>query len=175
MEETKGTERNFIREAIPYVIIVLLVILIRSFIVTPVQVDGQSMVPTLKDGQILILNKYDHSYERFDIIVFNHNNDRFIKRVIGLPGEYVEYKDNKLFINGVYVKENFKRNSETDDFKLEDIELTKIPQGTYFVMGDNRGNSTDSRVIGVVDEKIIKGSTNFRILPFKTFGKINKE
>ena len=172
MEENKG--KKLIKELIPYIVIILVVVLLRTFIITPVKVDGQSMLPTLKDNEILLLKKYDRAFERFDVIVFNYNNSRLIKRVIGLPGDYVEYKDNKLYINGKHIKENFVRNSQTADFKLEDIELDKVSNGCYFVMGDNRNNSTDSRIIGEVCQEQIKGSTNFSIFPFNTFGKINK-
>ena len=165
---------NFFKNIIPYVIIVIVVVLIRSFIVTPVRVDGESMMPTLADREILILKKYDHKFERFDVIVFDYNRNRLIKRVIGLPGDYVEYKNDKLYINGKRIAEPFVRNSKTSDFKLEDIELSKISNGCYFVMGDNRGNSTDSRIIGEVCEDEIKGSTNFSIYPFNKIGKINK-
>lgn len=165
--------KKVIKEIIPYIAIILIVVLIRSFIITPVRVDGSSMEPTLKEGEILILKKYDNSFERFDIIVFNHNNNRLIKRVIGLPGDYVEYKNDKLYINGKHVKENFVRKSTTSDFKLEDIDLKKVPKNCYFVMGDNRNNSTDSRIIGAVCKKQIKGSTNFSLFPLNDFGKIN--
>ena len=161
MEEKK---KNLFKEIIPYLIIILVVVLIRSFIITPVKVDGESMLPTLADNEILILKKYDHKFKRFDIVVFDYNNNRLIKRIIGLPGDYVEYKNDKLYINGKRIK----------DFKLEDIELDKISQGCYFVMGDNRGNSTDSRIIGEVCENEIKGSTNLSIYPFNKIGKINK-
>ncbi|MBR2833564.1 MAG: signal peptidase I [Bacilli bacterium] len=171
----KENKKNIIVEIIPYIIIVVVVVLIRSFIVTPVKVDGSSMVPTLSNNEILILKKYDHSFERFDIVVFDYKNSRLIKRVIGLPGDYVEYKDDKLFINGKYVKESFIRNSETADFKLDDIELNRISKGCYFVMGDNRNNSTDSRIIGEICEEDIKGSTNFIIFPFNKIGEINKK
>lgn len=171
MEENKT--KKIIKDLLPYLIIIVVVVLIRSFIITPVQVDGTSMMPTLKDNEILILKKYDHSFERFDVIVFDYGENRLIKRVIGLPGDYVEYKDNKLYINGKQIKENFSRNAKTADFKLEDIELEKVPNDCYFVMGDNRNNSTDSRMIGEVCKENIKGSTNFSIFPFDKIGTIN--
>ena len=117
---------KIIKELIPYIIIIVVVVLIRSFIITPIKVDGASMEPTLNDNEILILKKYDHSFDRFDVIVFEHNGNRLIKRVIGLPGDYVEYKNDKLYINGKYIKETFKTNTETSDFKLEDINLKKV-------------------------------------------------
>lgn len=159
-------KKNIFKELLPYIIIILVVVLIRTFIVTPVQVDGESMVPTLKDREILLLKKYDHSLERFDIVVFKYNNDKLIKRVVGLPGDHIEYKNGKLKVNDTYIKENFKTNSKTNDFKLEDIGYEKVPKGYYFVMGDNRNNSTDSRIIGLVDAKQIQGSTTFSIFPF---------
>ena len=167
-------KKNIIKELIPYIVIILVVVSIRSFIVTPIKVNGDSMVPTLKDGEILLLKKYDRTFERFDIIVFTYNQSRLIKRVIGLPGDYVEYRDDNLYINGKKIKENFVKNSKTKDFKMEDIELDKVSEGCYFVMGDNRNNSTDSRMIGEVCKEDIKGSTNFSLLPFNKFGKINK-
>ena len=167
-------KKKIIKELIPYIVIILVVVLIRSFIVTPIKVNGDSMVPTLKDGEILLLKKYDRTFERFDIIVFTYNQSRLIKRVIGLPGDYVEYRDDNLYINGKKIKENFVKNSKTKDFKMEDIELDKVSEGCYFVMGDNRNNSTDSRMIGEVCKEDIKGSTNFSLLPFNKFGKINK-
>ncbi len=166
-------KKNWLKELLPYVIIVLVVVLIRSFIVTPIQVDGSSMYPTLEDKELLILKKYDKSFDRFDIVVFEYNGVRLIKRVIGLPGETIEYKDNKLYVDGKEVAEEFDRNSKTDDFKLEDIGETTIPEGYYFVMGDNRDNSTDSRIIGLVDKDDIKGSTNLSIFPFDKIGTIN--
>ena len=170
----KEKRKNWIKELLPYIIIIIAVVIIRTFIVTPVQVEGTSMVPTLKDNEILLLKKYNHSPKRFDIVVFDLGKSRLIKRVIGLPGENVEYKNDKLYINGKHIKETFTRNSKTSDFKLEDLNYKKIPEGYYFVMGDNRNNSTDSRIIGLVSEKHIKGITNFSLFPFDNFGKINK-
>jgi len=160
--------KNFIKELIPYVIIIVVVVLIRMFIVTPVQVDGNSMYPTLKDNEILLLKKYDQKYKRFDIVVLNYNNSKLIKRIIGLPGEHIEYKDNKLYVNGKYVKERFKRNTETSDFEID----KKIPEGYYFVMGDNRDNSTDSRMIGFISKNDLEGVSDIALFPFDRFGSV---
>lgn len=166
---------SVLNATLPYIIIVIVVALIRTFIITPVQVEGMSMYSTLDDKEILLLKKYDKSYDRFDVVVFNYNNTKLIKRVVGLPGDTVEYKDNKLYINGKYIKEEFlKNNQETYDFSLEDLGYETLPNGYYFVMGDNRTNSTDSRVIGLVSAEDIEGTTNFVIFPLNKFGNFNK-
>lgn len=162
---------KWIREILPYVIIVLAVVLIRSFIITPVRVDGPSMNTTLADGQILLLNKTIHTYNRMDIVVFKYKNDKLIKRVIGLPGETVEIKDNKLYINNNLV-DDYASFVETADFKLSSIGYDKIPEGYYFVMGDNRYDSTDSRIIGLVSANDIEGKVTTRLFPLNVIGKI---
>lgn len=161
-----------IKEFIPYIIIILVVVLIRTFVVTPVKVDGSSMVPNLNDGDLLILNKLDKNYERFDIVVVNYNNTKLVKRVIGLPGEHVEYKDNKLYVNGKVIKEKF-IDTETKDFTVDYLGYNKIPKNYYFVVGDNRQNSMDSRMIGLINKKDIIGTTSFRFWPIKSFGNVN--
>lgn len=179
LETPKKTTRqkvsSVLNATLPYIIIVIVVALIRTFIITPVQVEGMSMYSTLDDKEILLLKKYDKSYDRFDVVVFNYNNTKLIKRVVGLPGDTVEYKDNNLYINGKYIKEEFlKNNQETYDFSLEDLGYETLPDGYYFVMGDNRTNSTDSRVIGLVSAEDIEGTTNFVIFPLNKFGNFNK-
>ena len=153
---------KIIKEIIPYAVIFLIVILIRSFVVTPVIVSGTSMDSTLKDGEILLLNKFDKTYDRYDIVVFDYQGSKLVKRIIGLPGETVEYKDGILYINGRETEDNF--SSITRDYKM-DIEV--IPDGYYFVMGDNRNNSSDSRIIGLIDEKSINGTTTISLWPIK--------
>ena len=164
---------NNFKEIGIYIIIIIAVILIRTFIITPVKVDGASMNDNLQDGEILILKKYDHSYERFDVVIFNYKGEKLLKRIIGLPGETVEYKDNKLYINGEYIEEQM-ITKKTNDFNLNQLGFTKIPAGYYFVMGDNRVNSTDSRIIGLVSQDDILGTTNFILFPFNKIGRINK-
>lgn len=163
---------KLVKEIVPYVIIVIVVVLIRSFVVTPVQVDGDSMYPTLINNEILILKKYDKSYERFDIVVFNYNNSKLVKRIIGLPGENIFYKNNQLYINNKKIND-VNLNVLTNDFNLNDLGYTKIPEGYYFVLGDNRINSLDSRVIGLISEEDILGVANFSIFPFDKFGFID--
>jgi len=160
-----------IKEFLPYIIILFVVIIIRSFIVTPVIVDGTSMAPNLKDKDILILKKYSKNYKRFDIVAINYKNERFVKRIVGLPGDYIFYKDSKLYVNGKEVKEDFIK-EETKDFSLTLLGFSKIPKGYYFVMGDNRDNSLDSRMIGLISEKIILGKSDIIIFPFNRFGKV---
>ena len=154
--------KKFIKELIPYIIIIICVVLIRTFIVTPVRVDGVSMNPTLENNEILILNKLDKSYNRFDIVVFNYNNEKLVKRIIGLPGETIKVKNNKLYINNKYIEEDF-THKDTDDYEYELV----IPKNSYFVMGDNRSNSLDSRFIGPINKQNIEGTVNLSLLPLK--------
>ena len=162
---------KIVREIMSYVIIILLVIVVRMFIITPVRVDGPSMNPTYEDGQILLLNKLKRNFDYLDVIVFKHGEDELIKRVIGRPGDTVEIKHNKIYINGLILKD-YDDNVLTDDFSLSSLGYQKIPDGYYFVLGDNRSNSADSRLLGLVSYDKIKGNVVFRIFPFSKFGTI---
>ena len=162
--------KKFIKELIPYIIIILVVVLIRSYIVTPVIVVGDSMVPTLEDNQVLLLNKIDYRFneiERYDIVVIKVGKSEIIKRVIGLPGENIEYRNNTLYINGH--EETTEYNFDTEDFNLKSIcNCDKIPQDKYLVLGDNRLVSSDSRIIGLIDKEDILGSTKISLWPIKS-------
>lgn len=162
---------KLVKDFIPYVVIIVVVGLIRTFIITPVRVNGDSMMNTLHDGEILLLEKYDKNYERFDIVVAEYNNEKIVKRVIGLPGDTVEYKSNILYINGERVDEPF-INEDTEDFSLKKLGYDKIPDNHYFVVGDNRDNSLDSRYVGLFEKSSIEGKVVFRIFPLNKFGKI---
>lgn len=167
----KHMEKESKRELIVYLLILVAIILIRSFIITPVRVSGSSMDNTLHDGEILFLNKINYRFndiKRFDIVVIYYNDDKLIKRVIGLPGETLEYKDNKLYINGEVVDEPFLE-EETEDYLYEG----KIKDNCYFAVGDNRSDSLDSRYFGCFDKDNIEGKVSFALFPFKDFGKIN--
>lgn len=166
--------KRIIKELYPYVIIVIVVVLFRTFIATPVRVDGDSMNSTLNDGDILILNKLNHNYKRFDVVVIDINKTKLVKRIIGLPGENIEYKENELYINGQKIDDI--ETSRTANFSLKELyDKEKIPEGYYFVMGDNRGNSLDSRDyrVGLIKKSNIVGTTSIRLFPFNKIGKFN--
>ena len=163
--------KKYIKEIIPYIIIIVGVVLFRTYIATPVRVDGDSMKDTLYNNDILILSKLTKKYNRFDVVVINYKNTKLVKRIIGLPGENIKYDDNELYINGKKLKDV--ETMRTIDFSLEELYgMKKIPQGEYFVMGDNRGNSLDSRDyrVGLIKEEDIVGITTFRIFPFNRIG-----
>ena len=158
-------EKN--KELVPYVVIVIVVVLIRTFIVTPVKVNGSSMYDTLKGNEICILYKLG-KIKRFDIIVAEYDNEKLIKRVIGMPGETIEVENGFIYINDKRIKDEYGY-GETDDFTKVTLE-----EDEYFVMGDNRKISKDSRLIGPIKEKNISGTTNLILYPFNKIGKIDK-
>ena len=158
--------KKILKECIPYVIIIIVVVIIKMTIVSPIKVNGNSMKNTLKDGDIMILNMIGYKtskVKRFDIVVLDNEKDYIIKRVIGLPGEIIEYHDNKLYVDGKLVKDKY-GNGHTNDFSVE------VPKDSYFVLGDNRGDSLDSRYFGSFNKKKILGKTNFTVFPFNRFG-----
>ncbi|MDO4996868.1 MAG: signal peptidase I [Bacilli bacterium] len=162
MEEKK----SFFKENGIYIVLVIIVLLIKIFVVSPIRVNGASMNNTLYDKDIMILDEISYRFndiKRFDIVVVETPDEYLIKRVVGLPGETIKYEDNILYINGKEVKENF-THKETKDFEA------KVPEGKYFVLGDNRTNSSDSRIIGAVSKKQIKGKTSLIIFPFSRAG-----
>ena len=161
-----------VKELIPYIIIVIVIVLLRIFIITPIQVVGDSMSPTLENGNILLLSKgliTGGKYNRFDIVVIKYNEETIIKRVIGLPGEKIEYIDNTLYVDGEIVKEDFSHDS-TSDFSISELGNDKVPDDSYLVLGDNRGISLDSRRIGFIKKEDISGKVCFRLFPFNKFG-----
>ncbi len=154
--------------------------IIRFFLLAPIVVDGYSMTPTLHDKDRMIVNKIGYKIgnpDRFDIVVFHAPEKKdYIKRVIGLPGDTIEYKDDVLYVNGKAYKEPY-----LDEYKQQVVggpltnsftlaELTgqdKVPENHLFVMGDNRRNSKDSRQIGFVSMDDVVGKTSVVYWPVK--------
>jgi signal peptidase I len=162
--------KKFLKENFTFIVLLIVIIVIKFFVVSPIRVNGDSMNPTLEDRDIMILDEISYRFsniKRFDIVVVKKNGEFLIKRVIGLPGDEIRYEDNTLYINDKLIKEKF-NHEDTKDFD------TIVPDDKYFVMGDNRNNSVDSRMIGPISKKEILGKTNFTIYPFNKFGKVEK-
>jgi signal peptidase I len=153
---------------------VVISFVVRAFIFTPVMVKGASMNATLHDEERVIVTKIGKP-DRFDIVVFHANEQKdYIKRVIGLPGDRIEYKEDTLYVNGTAFEEPYldkqKENLAGDltrPFSLEETAVgqSTVPEGHLFVMGDNRQYSTDSRHIGTIPMEEVVGKANVVFYP----------
>ncbi len=170
----------FIWETIKVVVISLAIIIpIRYFLVQPFFVKGASMEPTFDDGNYILIDEISYRFRdpvRGDIMVFRFPQDRsqfFIKRVIGLPGETLEIKDDKIWVHNKEKPDGFILDESTylapDQHTLGNFRI-KIDDNEYFVLGDNRSRSSDSRVWGSVNRALITGRVFFRALPINEFG-----
>ena len=166
---------EFFKDTLKYIIVIVVVLVIVLYVVTLQQVVGPSMQPTLNEGDVLILNKF-HYYlfdvKRNDVVSLKYDGSKYlIKRVIGLPGESIYYKDNILYINGIPYKENIVDGLVTEDFDLKQLGYDVIPEDMYLVLGDNRGNSLDSRnkEVGLIKKEDIIGKVFIRIWPLNGF------
>ena len=148
------------------------------FVAQPVRVEGSSMLPELHDGERIVINKLlvtiGQEVERGDVVVFYYPNDpsrRYVKRVIGLPGDTVRIDDRgRVFLNGRRLEEPYLAPEYT---RLPDpMPTTTVSPHHYFVMGDNRDNSSDSRQWGLVPEGYICGEAVFRFWPLNEMGVI---
>lgn len=155
---------------------VIAAVLIRAFVFEPFFIPSGSMEPTLKVNDRVLVNKlsYDlHSIHRGDVVVFKKPPKDFtpgikdlIKRVIGLPGETISGQDGAVFVNGRRLKEPWLPKGVT----TAPFPAVHVPKGDYFVMGDNRGDSADSRVIGPISGDLIVGRAFIRVWPISRIG-----
>lgn len=166
-----------------YVAFVLaLAVCLRHFVLQRTLVDGHSMENTLRDKDQLIIDKFAYQLtapDRFDIVVFPYKYDNetyYIKRIIGLPGETVSIHGNTIYIDGEPLAENYGKEAMDED--TAGIAKTEIHLGEdeYFVLGDNRNHSTDSRSedVGPIKRKEIIGRAFLRIWPIEDFGFLSK-
>ena len=155
--------------AISILIALVIAFVIRYFIVELYLVDGPSMRPTLQSAERLVVNKFIYRFrapERGEILVFRYPKDPsrdFIKRVIAVPGDTIEIKDGRVFVNQQLMKEPYILSKTRGDYPL-----TTIPEGHIFVMGDNRNNSEDSRFadVGFVPYELVKGKAMMVFWPW---------
>lgn len=159
---------------------IIIFVFIRAFFFSNYIVEGESMMPTLQDGNLLMVNKIGYQVgelQRFDVIVFHANEEEdYVKRVIGLPGDKLEYKNDVLYINGdpveepylVPYKQKVVGGNLTGDFSLKELTgAEKVPKGFIFVIGDNRLGSWDSRHFGFVSIEQVVGKVNLRYWPLE--------
>ncbi len=164
----KENIKKIIKEYLPYLVIIIAVVLIRTFLYTPIRVNGTSMDPTLKQNDLMILSKIglNSGINRWDIVVVKEDKKHIIKRVIALPGESVAYIDGKLYINKKNVEDKYSLSS------TKDFDEIYLKEDEYFVMGDNRIVSADSRLIGPISKNQILGKASFRFFPFNKIGSV---
>ena len=165
MKETDNKVLAILFSVLPYIIIIIAVILLRAFIITPVRVDGSSMKKTLTHGDILLLFKLG-SIKRYDVVVLKEVEDKeeIIKRIIALPGETIEIKDNEIYINNEKIEDKYAYGLTSD------YSAITLKDDEYFVLGDNRTISKDSRVLGPIKKENIEGKTIFRLFPLNKIG-----
>src|SRR5438128_715714 len=152
-----------------------LALVIIVFLYQPVKVEGTSMAPLLSDQERIFINKFVYRFEpidRGDVVVFWYPLDRsksFIKRVIGLPGELVEIRQGQVYVNGTHLTESYVPSQYED---ATDYGPVRVPVDHYFVMGDHRISSNDSRVFGPVAHRYIYGRAVFAYWPVDHFGSL---
>lgn len=172
----KGKKSVWREYAEALIIALLLALVIRAFIVQAFKIPSESMLNTLQVGDHLLATKFAYGLKipftdtylykgedpkRGDIIIFKYPNDPsvdYIKRIVGVPGDVIEVRDKQLYRNGQPVKEDFIRHTDPDSVEplRDNYAPVKVPDGKYFVMGDNRDNSLDSRFWGFVDRDAIR-------------------
>lgn len=151
-----------------FFIAILVALFLRTFIFATSIVDGDSMFPTLEDGERVIFNKAIYMIgepDRGDIVIIQRPFKNYVKRIVGLPGETIEVKEHTLYINDKVYHQDFL--SKEMQQKTSDFGPVKIPEESYFVLGDNRARSKDSRNgLGFISKQEIIGRSEFIIYPF---------
>jgi signal peptidase I len=180
MDPHHEKEQNFLTEILKASLIALVIVIpIRFFVAQPYIVSGASMDPTFEDGHYIIVDQLTYRFEeprRGDVVVFRYPLDTskfFIKRILGLPGETIVLDEGKLIIassptstSGYILEEPY----VTADHRTGETQRRVLEEGEYFVMGDNRRASSDSRVWGPLQEELIVGKAAVRILPVTQIG-----
>lgn len=168
--EKKGKKKKSVgREILEWVaciaVAVAIALPIRAYVFEPILVDGRSMAETLQHGERLFVTKFDYLLgdpERFDIIICHYpdRTENFVKRIVGLPGDTVAMRDGTLYVNGEAQDEPYV--THRADYSMEPY---TVPEGCYFVLGDNRSNSNDSHLIGPITREQVVGHVRCVFFP----------
>jgi len=179
VQEIKGQEskKQSFWELVRFAFIALIIVLpVRTLIAEPFVVSGGSMVPTFENGNYLIVDKISYKLsdpKRDDVVVFRYPNDKtkfFVKRIIGLPNETLDIRGsvvtitNEKYPSGLILEEPYVQNTANNDTHIE------LKENEYFVMGDNRSGSSDSRYWGPVKRELLTGRAFLRLLPINKIG-----
>lgn len=180
------SDRSIIKELMGWIIYIAIIVAVSYFIITYVgqrtEVSGSSMETTLSDGNNLIVDKISYRFReprRYEIIVFPYQYEEdtyYIKRIIGLPGETVQVSDGQVYINGALLEDEVYGNEPMIYAGIAGDPIT-LAEDEYFVLGDNRNHSADSREesVGVLKRKDLMGRAWIRIWPLNQFGVIEHE
>lgn len=184
-KKKKNSGWKYFRRLLGIIIIVGFLFIFNSFVITPTIVPNDSMEPVLSKGDWVLVDKLE-TLKQFQLIAFHNpenTNEILVERLIGLPGDTVSYKYDVLYVNSIGYMEPYldtyrdaksdESENVTEDFSLVDLTgEKKVPKGNYFVLADNRSTNMDSRSFGFVSSEDIIGTIEQRILPFKSFGKL---
>ena len=166
----KSIKQEIFEWVMVFVVAAAMAFVVRTFIFEPVRVDGASMMNTLTDSDFMIATKFDYwlgDPDRFDIVICNYPNTSDgkyrVKRVVGMPGETIELVGGRLYVNGEFVEQNFDMTPNQTNFGP-----FTVPQDHYFVLGDNRNNSKDSRspMVGALPRDMICDHVRAVVFPF---------
>jgi len=168
---------QYVWEIVKIVVISLIIIIpIRLYVIQPFIVEGDSMMPNFHDGEYLIVDEISYRFnspQRGDVVIFHPPSDPknyFIKRIIGLPGETVELREGKIYIYNSEYPDGIRLNEANylTQSSINEESLVELADDQYYVVGDNRDNSLDSRRIGPITSVSIKGRAFFRAFPFNS-------
>lgn len=159
---------------------VLIAVVLIVFIYQPVKVEGTSMMPALTDQERIFINKFTYRFglgdvKRGDTVVFWYPADvskSYIKRVIGVPGDRIRIDDGQVYVNGAALNEDYVPPDERDYASWRDGQEQTVPGGKYFVLGDHRNQSSDSRMWGYVPRENIYGKAVFVYWPLQKMGRV---
>ncbi|MCR8968618.1 signal peptidase I [Facklamia sp. 7083-14-GEN3] len=165
MNVDTDTIKNFSKNNKWLLTLFLLLMILRFVIFSVYRVDGSSMMNTFQHNDLVIASNFS-KVERFDVIVFKvpEQKKRYIKRVIGVPGDAIKYMDNVLYVNGEKMDEPYLTNQIT-----QDLEVDTISEGYFYCLGDNRKNSVDSRKMGLISEDNLLSEVKMIFFPFNKF------
>ena len=192
-KKQKTPAREALEWILTIVLAVMTALVIRAFVFEPVRVDGESMDDTLANGEIMFVTKFDYAGnwltfpwqdaetkekaarittggnpQRFDVVICRYpgrGNTNFVKRVVGLPGDTVEVREGRLYVNGIPYEEPYVSDAYRGG-RLNTFGPCTVPEGEYFVMGDHRNNSNDSRFVGTIPRSSIIGHVRCVLYPF---------